>query len=150
MRKGDLIVEVRRYWERKRGDRPMPARADIEPSELKAILPNLALADVAYDPLDFRYRLIGSEIDRHSADSHTGKWVSEIPGRAPPSAVWENLVGVVTSKTPSERSVPYVGPFKDFVTTRQIILPLSDDGTTVNMLMGAIDYVRRADDVAAE
>lgn len=149
MSTGSLIDDVVHYWEWKRGDRDMPARADLDPSDLKPLLPHLLLVDVARDPLNFRYRLIGSEIDRHSAEPQTGKWITDIPGRAPPSAVWDNLEEVATSGVPSDRSVPYVGPLREFLTTRQVTLPLSDDGRLVNMLLIAVHYIRKADEAAA-
>lgn len=137
-----IIDEARAYWERIRGARSMPARADIDPAEIKRILPHILLLDVAREPLDFYYRLVGTEIDRHSAEKHTGKWISEIPDRAPPSTVWDNLRQVVETRLPSERTVRYVGPLKDFVTTRQIVLPLSNDDREVNMLMVVIAYIK--------
>ncbi|MDJ0948072.1 MAG: PAS domain-containing protein [Alphaproteobacteria bacterium] len=140
----DIISLARTYWDRIRGSRQMPSRKDIDPGDIRDILPNVVLLDVQQEPLDFRYRLIGTEVDRHSSEKHTGKWVTDIPERAPPSKVWENLVHVVETGAPSEQSVPYVGPLQDFVTTRQITLPLSDNGSDVNMLLIVIDYVVRS------
>lgn len=129
------------YWAQKRGSQSMPARADIEPGEIKPLLPNIVLLDVLTDPLDFRYRLIGTRIDEHSAQRCTGLLMSEVPGRARPSTVWSNCQRVVETGQPSDSQVPYVGPHKDYVTTRQVVLPLSDDGKHVNMLMIVVDYL---------
>jgi len=137
-----LIEQARAYWERCRGARAMPARADIEPGAMVAFLTNVVLIDVLRDPLDFRYRLIGTEVENHSAERHTGRRISEIPGRAPPSSVWDNLAAVAERGKPSDRSVPYVGPLKDFVRTRQVTLPLSADGATVDKLLIVIEYLR--------
>lgn len=139
----DIIQEARDYWNRCRGDRAMPSRTDIDPGDIRHLLPNVVLIDIMQGPLDFRYRLIGTEIDRHSAERHTGKRISEIPDRAAPSKVWDNLQSVVDTGEPSESSVPYVGPLQDFLTTRQIVLPLSDDDGDVNMLLVIIDYIRK-------
>ncbi len=142
----DIIQEAREYWSRCRGDRAIPSRTDIDPGDIRHILPNVILIDVLREPLDFRYRLIGTEIDRHSSERHTGKRISEIQGRAAPSSVWDNLKRVVDTREASETSVPYVGPLKDFVTTRQIVLPLSGDGEEVDMLLVVIDYLRAVSD----
>jgi PAS domain len=48
------------YWLGKRQGRMMPCRSDIEPVEIPALLPYVMLIDVIADPLDFRYRLIGT------------------------------------------------------------------------------------------
>lgn len=134
---------VRAYWEQKRGNRLMPARGEIDPLDIVPALPNLIIFDVQRDPLDFRYRLIGTEIDKHSSHSYTGYKVTEIPHRAPPSTVWENLTMVTKEKVPSCQRVPYVGPGYDFTETRQVLFPLSDDGQTVDHLLGVIVYLKK-------
>lgn len=123
----------------------MPSRADIEPAEIPRLLPNIILIDVLRDPPNLRYRLVGTEIEAHSAQvSVTGKLITELPDRAPPSKVWDNLWAVAESGAPSGTTVPYVGPKRDFMTTQQIVLPLSDDGETVNMLLLLVDYLPAA------
>uniref|UniRef100_UPI003137A719 PAS domain-containing protein n=1 Tax=Ferrovibrio terrae TaxID=2594003 RepID=UPI003137A719 len=64
-------------WLAKCGDRPMPARADLDPAEITPLLPNLILRDVLRDtkpgwPLDFRYRLIGTRVDAMMNGRYTG------------------------------------------------------------------------------
>ncbi len=131
------------YWQKIRGDKLMPSRADFSPASIVVCLPNLVLIDVLRDPLDFRYRLIGTKVDYHSRHYHTGQRISEIPERANPNQVWKNLVAVSESKKPSGRMIPYVGPHKEFLETRQITLPMSSDGENVDMILLAIDYVNR-------
>ncbi len=139
----DVIREAEEYWNSIRGARLMPARADIVPEAIVKLLPNVILMDVSRDPLNFRYRLIGTEIERHSAGNHTGKWITDIPERAPPSNVWDNLQAVIEERRPSTRSVPYVGRHQDFITTRQITMPLSSNGTDIDMLFLVIDYIKK-------
>lgn len=139
----DIIGEAEEYWNSIRGARLMPARSDIVPEAIVRLLPNVILMDVAHNPLNFRYRLIGTEIDRHSAGNQTGKWITDIPGRAPPSKVWENLEAVIKERRPSTRSIPYVGRHRDFITSRQITMPLSSNGTDIDMLFLVIDYIKK-------
>ena len=120
----------------------MPSRADIDPGEIPRLLPNLILLDVLREPPNLRYRLVGTEIEAHSSLGNiTGKLITELPDRAPPSKVWDNLWSVVDSAEPSHSSVPYVGPKRDFVTTRQVVLPLAADGERVDMLLVFIAYL---------
>lgn len=137
------LIAIRAYWTEKRGNRAMPRRADIDPTELRSLLPNVLLLQVLRDPLDFLYRVIGTEIDRHSQASYTGLTVRQIPHRAPPSRVWENLEQLVRTGVPSCLQVPYIGPHSGFLQTRQILLPLGDDGAEVDHILGAIVYLRR-------
>jgi len=39
--------------------------------------------------------------------------------------------------------VPYVGPHKDFISVVDMVMPLSSDGATVDMLFCIIDFVPR-------
>lgn len=57
----DRLRRLFGYWRAKRNGRPMPARADIDPTEIPWALPQIFLVD--YSPADgFRYRLAGTEL----------------------------------------------------------------------------------------
>lgn len=138
-----VVKAVARYWHEKRGMRAMPARADLDPCDIPALLPHLLLLDVAQDPLDFRYRLIGTVVDYHLREPRTGQWLSTIRHQSRGSVMWATLESVVTRKTPVVSTIPYVGPHADFKLSEDIILPLSDDGCTVNMMLVAVAYVAK-------
>ena len=129
------------YWKQKRGSRRMPARDDIDPSEIAKILPHIFLLDVRAEPLDFRYRLIGTKMDEHMMGAYTGLWMSEIPHQKPPSRIWASCRQVVESRQPLSSDTPYVGKHKEFLTTEDLIMPLSDDGEQVNMLFVTVGFV---------
>jgi hypothetical protein len=66
-----------RYWNQKRGARPMPDRADIDPLEIdRAILPHVMLLELIGPRV--RYRLIGTEVAKRSGLDPTGKYVDEV------------------------------------------------------------------------
>ncbi len=129
------------YWNQKRGSKAMPARDDIDPSEILKILPHVFLLDVRPEPLDFRYRLIGTKMDEHMMGSYTGLWMSEIPHQKAPSRIWASCRQVVEQKQPLSSDTPYVGKHKEFLTTEDLIMPLSDDGEQVSMLFVTVGFV---------
>ncbi|NIA71203.1 PAS domain-containing protein [Pelagibius litoralis] len=129
------------YWNRKRGNRRMPARADIEPAEFLKILPHIFLLDVQAKPLDFRYRLIGTKMDEHMMGSYTGLWMSQIAHQKAPSRIWSSCRRVTEERVPLSSDTPYVGKNKEFLTTEDLILPLSDDDDQVNMLLVTVGFV---------
>lgn len=136
------VRAIETYWDGLKKGRAMPSRADIDPGDIPDLLSNIILIDVLRDPDNLRYRLVGTEIEAHSAlDPITGKLITDLPDRAPPSKVWDNLWNVARSGAPSRTSVPYLGPKRDFISTQQIVLPLSEDGRQVNMLMVLVDYI---------
>lgn len=134
-----------RYWDSKRAGRTMPARTDIRPEEIKTFLPHVVLIDVLHDPLDFRYRLIGTAVVANLLRNYTGVRLSEVAHQRPPSRIWTIFETAVMRRRPSLNDMPYVGPHKDFLAVRDMVAPLSTDGRTVDMLFIVVDFVRRSD-----
>ncbi len=135
LRSADLGL---RYWEDRRRDRGLPSRADIDPLDIPDLLPQVFLVDVARAPLDFRYRLVGTQIVRHSAADYTGKSLNELPEQCPPSRIWSLFQRVVEERRPFSAEIPYVHiPGKS---VEMQAMPLSDDGTTVNMIFGMVHF----------
>jgi hypothetical protein len=66
------------YWDGKRGDRALPLKAGVDPTEIKDILPFVILSEVFDAPLRVRYRLVGTEIVRMRGREFTGKWLHEV------------------------------------------------------------------------
>ncbi len=138
-----LIQEGLDYWTKKCGRRQMPSWSDINPSEIKHLLPNLVLIHVQHDPLDFVERITGEIILSHSAENSMGKYWREYEGRGPDSQIWKSMEEVVHSKTTSLKSIPYVGPQKYFKGIETVICPISEDGETVSRILTFVDYIPR-------
>jgi hypothetical protein len=89
------------YWENKRAGRRMPARRDLDPVfEIPTLLRWIILVDVLRDPLDFRYRLIGSGVVDRSRRNYTGKLFSELAHIGPDSLLWKQRAAVVEKAAP--------------------------------------------------
>ncbi len=100
---------------------------------------------MSHDPLDFRYRLIGTVIDAHMNEPMTGRWMSSILHQRAPSRIWSACKRVVEERIVHSSDAPHVGPIKDFVVSEDILMPLSDDGETVDIIFVVVDYLREAD-----
>jgi hypothetical protein len=128
------------YWQGKRGERSMPSRKDIEPTEIPDLLANMVLVDVSHDPLDFKYRLIGTAIVERIAFDYTGMRFVDLDHQQPGSKVWETAARICQERAPVISDIPYVGPDEWVRGYRDLYLPLSDDGKTVNMIMGVVEF----------
>lgn len=128
------------YWQGKRNGRLMPARADIDPIDIPALLPYVVLIDVLSEPLDFRYRLIGTAARSISRRDYTGLRFSELPGKGQDSELWRGCEEVVRSRSPHSHSPPYVGADAFVRNCENVILPLSDDGDSVTMILKVISF----------
>ena len=123
------------YWDAKRGERPMPARADLDPIDIRFAIGDVVLADVIDgDPLRFRIRLHGTNLSERTNFDLTGKMLDEMPApefrelslRSFRKVVREKaLLHVVAARLLDGRMQRY----------EAILLPLSSDGARVDRLM---------------
>jgi hypothetical protein len=130
------LQEIYTYWQSLLNGRPMPARKDVDPVQLPRHLPDLMLIDVLHDPRRFRYRLVGSRIVSASAEDRTGRFFDDVSFFKKNTDVIEHYNAVV------EKAVPHITlePFLNFSNNmtyqaKRLLLPLSSDGKTVDMLM---------------
>ncbi len=72
------FLDLKAYWDAKRGTRAMPTRGDIDPLELRKHLGSLVLVDVLPGMADFRMRLIGSTTVEALGRDSTGKLLSSL------------------------------------------------------------------------
>ena len=132
-----------RYWDGKRRGRAMPARADIDPLEMKPWLSGTALIDVkrASDPkpntfpYELRYRLVGTKPTLLRGQDVTGMLVTIAYFGADLAAALENYRLVIEEKTlvyDWDRTPSADGFAREAET---LLLPLSADGEHVDMVL---------------
>ena len=104
------------------------------------------ILDVRREPeMDFRYRLIGTYVSENLFKDNTGSWFSEIDHQRAPNEIWHNCCRVVETGKPLRPQTPYIGPNQSFKQIEDVILPLADDGETVDCLLVFIDFLRRTE-----
>ncbi len=135
------------YWLAKCSGEALPSREDISPAEMVAFLPNILLLDVQEEPLDFRFRLVGTRIVPLLSRDYTGEWMSSIDILKAPGTVWQNCSRAVELAEPVYAFTPYVGPKKDVLDVEDLILPLASDGQNVDMLMVILATVQKTVDL---
>lgn len=128
------------FWRALRGRLArMPARSDLQPDEMKPLLPWLSLIEVQHRPRRFRFRLVGTGIVDATGRDVTAQQVDaalfadrtdevmrlfSIPVDGPYLGYAEGQCDI----GPGDRRVP-------FVTT---LAPLSTDGQRIDMLLGCL------------
>jgi hypothetical protein len=128
------------YWQSKRRGDALPARADLDPIEMKAWLPGLVLVDVTPAPgqqprYRLTYRLIGTQARDLRGHEATGKCVGDAYFGNSLEEIMENYRLVI-----EERQVVYDGDrtlSKDGarLESETLLLPLARDGVTVDMVV---------------
>jgi hypothetical protein len=140
----ELIIEGFRYWRLKRNGDAIPARCEFDPLlEIPGLVRFMMLKDVQWEPLDFRYRLVGTGLLNHLTTDWTGKFMSEVEYQRPPSTIWDYHRQVAESGQPLFIKPNYVGPHKDYLFIESVMLPLAKDHRKVDMIMIFIDFLRQ-------
>lgn len=123
------------YWAGRCGDRPMPCRADINPKDIVSVIPLVFITDI-FRPLRFRFRLVGTAICNRWHEDLTGRWLDELRFDGELEAVLEQYGSVARTGIPRIDKEEFVNEETRYFHYQRLLLPLSEDGQTPNMLIG--------------
>lgn len=133
------LAEIHAYWVERADGRWAPARADLDPVDLGRLLPHIALIEPLDAGADFKLRLIGSHILEGYCLNPAPKLLSDLPGGPIIAAMHAQYRRVV-----AERHALHYGPAaslmpgRGHMTTEHIDMPLSSDGTNVDMILAGV------------
>jgi hypothetical protein len=148
MAKGPSLLEIRtailqrlyRDWDSRRGGREFPSRADFDVLDFKYVIGQLALLDVSYDPLRFRFRLHGTGISQRVGYEMTGKELDDLPPPLIRSSMRRHYSEVVGRRVPIVEARERQIRDDSIVDSEALALPLSSDGKTIDMLMVGVVF----------
>jgi len=128
-------LDLYRYWLSKRGRRAMPARGDIDPTEIPRLLPYIAIVHKIEG--EFRFRLAGSAIARQFGHELTGEVVGSNVSNPEESIAALRAVGerVFADAQPVFSTGWHQTRRGALHKVSVLLLPLSDDGRQVNMII---------------
>jgi hypothetical protein len=135
----DILCYVVNYWCAKRKGRAMPSRKDIDPLELRRLLPNIYLIDVVKPSL-YRYRLVGTTISNRLRGDATGRFADEKIFGEHAHLIIEMYDHVVESRAPIINRARSFWTEVDWLNYTSVLLPLSPDGDNVTMMLGVMDF----------
>jgi hypothetical protein len=127
------------YWQEKCAGRTMPARDDIDPGDIRDLLPNIVMVDIE-QPFRVRYRLVGTRVADFNRIDFTGRYLDELhwDGQGRYSRAYRHAC---------EFGVPVYGidtwPLaRDHAGRSEIgIMPLSTDGKNVERCLALEDFL---------
>jgi hypothetical protein len=131
------LKELFFYWRAKKGERVAPSRSDIQPQEIKRLLPIIYLMDVVPEPQRFRFRLVGTGIVDYFGEEITGRYLDELELNLPMDELLDQYREAVRERRAFHRRWLYTKRDRRRLEYERIILPLSADGTAINMLLCA-------------
>jgi len=131
------------YWKGKAGARRMPARKDLDPIEMKEWLGNLMLVEFPTGKfIEYRYRLEGTNIEEfYGYDARrTGRGVETMTAESERKSVLPQWEAVFDQGRPAYHESDIWSSEGKLARQIKLLLPLSDDGEHVNMILGAIYF----------
>jgi hypothetical protein len=134
------VLELYAYWRSKLRGRAMPTPAEIDPAEIRQLLPSIIIAEYVGEPVRVRYRLVGTQQVYYNGMDFTGLYLDEID--------WglENDFVKLIHDTLRTTAAPVIGyyqwGFRDTILgfAEFGAFPLSDDGAKVARCLGIDDF----------
>ena len=129
------------YWQGKRRGERLPARVDIEPTEIPQLLPNIFLVDVvAGERPRFRFRLVGTTIVSMEFEM-TNAYLDELVAEVEATPMGRHYRDAAGGRIYLRRQ-RLDWRERGYINYDVLLLPLADDGETINMLFGLAVYHR--------
>jgi hypothetical protein len=121
----------------------LPRRAEIDPVDLPTLLPNLFLVDVVRTdaaPPRFRFRLLGGAITNRES-VRPGQFIDDFAGMRDSERIMRHYHDAIARKVwVRDATLAWDHPTKNFMTYHALLLPLSEDGSMVDTLLGLAIY----------
>ncbi|MFT7570380.1 MAG: hypothetical protein ACI9JL_001408 [Paracoccaceae bacterium] len=137
------LIQAFDYWKKISTENGMPSRSAFDPMEIPRILP-ITFIVVADDNGEFRYQVAGTMIEeKYQLGMFKDKTPREVMGDRS-----ENVL--TTFRHVRDEAVLFYresyrawGSYSNkYVNNMVLLMPLSDDGAKVNMILGVQDFLR--------
>ncbi|WP_374383665.1 PAS domain-containing protein [Dongia sp.] len=133
------------YWHSKVHDGRLPARADIDPLEMKDWLGNLMLIEFHGDVYNYQIRLDGTNLEHYYGTRRTGHGVESLTDEDERRLLMDQYAAVLEGKCPAYYEADFTNSDGVFARQTKLILPLSADKEHVDMVLVGI-YFRPTDE----
>ncbi|MFB3135714.1 MAG: PAS domain-containing protein [Rhodospirillales bacterium] len=131
------------YWNTLRGGQQFPSRANFRMEAVTGLGPHAFALDLAQGADDPVFRFVGKALTDDCGKDFTLKPLSAVPPHTLLAEVARRYTDVVDRKTPLEFAEEHVGADGTTALFRGAMLPFSEDGQTLDFIVGAITYKKK-------
>ena len=135
-----MINRVASYWDEIRGERHFPAMTDIEPPRLDDIKSNCFVLDVSKSVDEPIIRFIGDALSENGKVARAGESLNTVPKRTLFGRVSDHFLECVANGAPVGIEAEFDDEAGETIMYRGVLLPFSDNGTSVDFVLGAISF----------
>lgn len=135
------------YWRSKCAAGRLPSRSDIDPVQIKAHLPMVSIIAVKKGAAQnrFQYRLVGTGFWDLFNDEVQGRYIDELP-MGDRCQYWHRILNQVIGRGKPSAGVTRPGtPCGNHLAQFWIRMPLSDNGSDVNLILGFDQLIKVSD-----
>ncbi|MGD1879806.1 MAG: PAS domain-containing protein [Kiloniellaceae bacterium] len=144
-----LLAELFSYWSERRQGRIAPARSDIDPVDIPHLLPYIALCEIVPNPdptpgrkaYRFRYRLAGTQIEARFGCALTHRYLDEVKQGEYLDYIVNLYDRLMAEMAPIYSESSFGDGVENKLWAKRLMLPLSDDQQTANMVLAGIIYI---------
>jgi hypothetical protein len=139
-RNDPILGRAYEYWQSKCGERAMPSRRDIDPSEITRLLPHLQIHEFVDGGARIRYRLVGTAVAATYGVDHTGKYFDEIFAGERLRYFEDNYRLMCRERRPILMFTRYVSRKDIELICHRVVMPLSENDAAVNQALVATSF----------
>jgi len=140
-----LLDELYHYWTGRCRAGALPARADIDPVDIPHLLPHIALTEIVHgargEVKRLRYRLAGTQIEARFGCRLTNRYLDEVKTGSYLDHIIELHDQLIAEREPLYSEGSFDTPEEGKLWAKRLMLPLSDDQESVNMVLTGLVYV---------
>lgn len=128
------------YWEALLGDRDFPSVGDLDPEAIAPFREHSLLLDFTngYEAPVLRY--VGSHLRAEASLANREIDPNDVPSGTLLSRLTNHYLEILANRAPIGFEAEYESASSERILYRGILLPLSDDGTTINFIYGVVSW----------
>jgi hypothetical protein len=143
-----MINRIAAYWEEIRGDRQFPAMTDIDPARLEEVKSNCFVLDVSESVDEPVIRFVGEVLAENGVVARAGESLASVPKRSLFGRISEHYLECVANGAPVGIEAEFDNEKGATVLYRGVVVPFSDDGQTIDFVLGAINFRSEASEAS--
>jgi len=140
-----ITFQLHDYWVGLTNDRDLPTLRSLNPEDIAPYKENMVLIDLRDPEKEPTLQVIGTLLQKDLDQDLTLKGISEIPPDSLISRITEHYLEVILSKSPISFDTEVENRHHEKALFRGILMPFSDDGDTINFLLGAVRWIENED-----
>lgn len=133
------------FWNKARNGMPLPCAASFDPILIPQHLSQIFFIQVDHDPLSFKFRVVGEDVNEAFGINVVGEEVSKIVAFDLPigKMLHEVYAWAIAQRKPVAMRGPNKALLEGYQSQEMIYLPFSDGGAQIVRILGAAVYYRK-------